>query len=163
MSTASQASWTGISAARKRLALLAHGLRSTPQIVAEAAAEVAERVRHVAAEQLVKHQQSGAAAGSLTVTTSGGLVTATTLRYPGYHKWWSFRRGMPPFMIKQASVILARRLLLAIGANPARSPAVLAAEEVVEGERARAAKKATKDRVKALNRDIKRQARKAKR
>lgn len=155
MSEASKLAWSGLSAARKRLAELAANLRSAASgsVTAAAAEKVADLVRKVATAKLSAHEESGAAAGLTVVDVSGGLVELHGMpgcngkkwagkSYVSTFGWWPFRRGMPPFILKQAGVIYARELLAAIGGRGHAAGAL--AEATVDEADASAAKSAAK-------------------
>ncbi len=107
---------SGIPAARKRFADLAARLREAASgaVVERAAQAIGAQVQAVAKRLTSAHQDSGAAASGLTVTASGGLVQLTSNRYLGYHPWWVFRSGMPPFVIARALKIFKAELEAAI-------------------------------------------------
>jgi hypothetical protein len=117
MSAASYASFQGLSKARKQLAALAAGLRDHDGVVARAAAQVAAQVEAVSRSKVNAHRDTGAAASSVDVAATGGLVLHKVNRYLDYHSWWPFRRGMPPFVVKRAAEIFAREFLSTIGAG----------------------------------------------
>lgn len=138
--------FTGISAARKRLARLAAGLRDAASgaVLARAAAKVGAQLAAVAEQKTSAHQLSGNARGSIVLTVGGGHVELTTARYLSYHSWWPFRRGMPPFVVKRAVIIFARELLVALGGEVGAlgEEAGAVVEEAEEGARKSAAKNA---------------------
>jgi hypothetical protein len=142
--------FTGISSSRARLARLAVGLRAAAggEVVARAVAKVADQVRAVVVAKLARHEETGAAAGATVTTTSGAMVQVHGMppaqgkrwagrSYVSLHGWWPFSRGMPPFVVKRASLIFARELVLALGV---KADGTEAAEMVSEAEAAEAAK-----------------------
>ena len=140
--------FTGITQARARLERLAQGLREAAggAVLARAAAKVQAQIDAVASAKAGAHQDTGAAASSVLVTASGGLVQLNSAGYLKFHGWWPFRRGiMPPFIVKNASQILARELLTAIGATSvigAEAAALVADDETAKAKRAGKRKKA---------------------
>lgn len=152
--------FAGISKARERLQKLADGLRDTG-VLPRAVEKVQALVNKVAHEKTSRHIATGAADASITVTASGGgLIQLASNSYLRFHSWWSFRRGMPPFILKQAAVILARELLTALGSAPGGELAREVVEEADADEAKRATKKADRERRKAeraYNRKVKRQ------
>ena len=153
MSEASKLAWTGLSAARKRLQMLAEGLRSAAsgEVVEKAGAAVQALVDKVAREKIGRHVASGNAAGALTVARSGGLIQLQAPAYLHFHGWWPFRSGMPPFIVKQAAVILARALVGTIKGGG--SALALEAGEVVAAADEATAKSAAKKIASAVRRE----------
>ncbi len=94
-------------AARRRLAEVTAGLRAAASgaVVERAAAQVQAQIDAVSRAKLAKHTASGAALGALKASRSGGLVQLTAKGYLRYHRWWPFRRGMPPFVTRNATKI----------------------------------------------------------
>ncbi len=134
--------YPGLQKTRARLQLLADNLRDAAggEVVAEAAAEVQVIVNRIAGEKAGRHVDSGAAKGSIVVSTSGGLIQLRSVDYLRYHGWWPFRRGMPAFVVKSASIIFANKLLAAIGgSDEARAAAtvLLVEEEAAAAKRTR--------------------------
>lgn len=168
MSTASKIAYAGLTAARSRLQALANGLRAAAggEVVEEAAQEVGGLVRKVASTKLSAHEMSGAAASLTVVDVAGGLVELHGMppcngkqwegsSYVGTKKWWPFRGGvMPPFILKQAGVIFARKLLAKLGAEAGGDAGDLAIEVVAAADAAE---------TKALDRKIKSQERRQER
>lgn len=147
MSARSYASFLGVAKIRARLQKITEGLIAVSGVAAvEAAGQVIEgKVRTVATSQLERHRASGDAIGSLDVARAGGLITVTANRYCGMHKWYSFRTGVPPFIVKMATKVLAATLLALIkGTDAASSEAGLLAAEIALPEEAKSARKAVK-------------------
>lgn len=149
-----------LTAASKKLALIAEGLRRAAggEAVERAATKVRDLVDHVAQKKLSAHSESGAAAGNTRVDVSGGGMVllhgmppchgkgSSGKSYVSRHSWWPFRRGMPTSIVKQASRILAAEFLALVrsGAAPAGLLGQGEAEEVeAEGAAADAKKAAT--------------------
>ncbi len=131
--------FTGITQARARLERLAQGLREIAggAVLARAAAKVKEQVDAVAKRAAGSHIESGAASSSLAVTASGGLVRLSSIGYLKFHAWWPFRRGtMPPFVVKRATLILAREIVAALGGSGGGAAGVEAAGIVDEANAA---------------------------
>jgi len=134
----------GITQARARLERLAQGLREAAggAVLARAAAKVQAQINAVAKAKTAAHELSGNAASTLTVTAAGGLVQLHAASYLHFHRWWPFRSGvMPPFIVKNASLILARELLAAISAGGALGAE---AKQLVDDSDAASAKRAAK-------------------
>jgi hypothetical protein len=110
--------FTGITQARRRLGRLADGLRDVASGAAldRAAAFIRAQVEAVARDKAGRHEETGAALGSIVATSAGGLVQLSNVGYLRFHSWWPFRRGsMPPFVVKRASLILAREIRASLG------------------------------------------------
>jgi hypothetical protein len=142
--------YSGITGARARLARLAVGLRGAAggEVVERAVAKVADQVRAVVVAKLARHEETGAAAGATVTTTAGAMVQIHGMppakgkrwagrSYVSLHRWWPFSRGMPPFVVKRASLIFARELVLALGVKADQTEA---AELVSEADAAEVAK-----------------------
>ena len=142
-----------VSAARRRLAQLAQGLRAAGGgvAVARAAEKIAEQVRAVADAKLSRHHLSGEAAADTRVDIEGALVVLHGMppahgqawsgrSYLSLQRWWPFRSGMPPFMVKRGSQILAAEVLALLG-NRAAPERALAQGIVDEAEEAAANKR----------------------
>ena len=160
MAPAVNLTYSGITSARARLARLAVGLRGAAggEVVARAVAKVADQVRAVVVAKLARHEETGAAAGATVTTTAGSMVQVHGMppaqgkrwagrSYVSLHRWWVFRSGMPPFVVKRASLIFARELLAALGDQRQLGQALdaEAAELVQEDEARQGAKKAKAD------------------
>lgn len=116
--------YAGISGARAGLQRLVDGLREAAggAVVAEAAAEIAARIGEVQDAFLARHVRTGAARNEAGAASSGGLIQARRNRYTRFIKGDPFRRGsFPPFIVKAASLLFARRLLDALGADASTS------------------------------------------
>jgi hypothetical protein len=109
----SRIAFAGLSAARSRVARLAAGLSQIAggAVLQRAAAKIGEQIVAVAEQRAAAHQETGTARGSVQLTMSGPLVQLSNIGYLHFHSWWPFRRGMPPFVLKRASVILSREVL----------------------------------------------------
>ncbi len=156
--------YADISAARAKLARICDGLRfaASGAVLERAAAKVQEQIDAVGKSKLSKHQLSGAALGSLDATASGGLVQLTSNRYLGYHRWWVFRDGMPPFVVSRAVKILDAELHAAVAGQPSPLFVADAAAEIAEEARMvkhRARYKAANAKIaRSIARDAKRRA-----
>lgn len=144
----SRVAFAGLSEARARVARLAEALHRAAggEVIERATAEIQAQIDAVAADRLGRHRATGDAAGSLDVRISGSLVTLTANSYLRFHGWWPFRRGMPPFILKRAAVILAGALLAVIGDSDsaARELAQTIVDEKAASDAKRAAGKATR-------------------
>lgn len=129
----------GISKARQKLAKLAAALRDHAGVVERAAAKVQAQVDAVSSAKLGSHEASGYAIGNSDATASGGLVLLKSPRYLTYHRWWPFRSGMPPFVVKRAASIFAAELLATLGMGS--SEAQVIASEIAADDAASEAKK----------------------
>lgn len=131
----------GLTAARKRFADLAGRLREAASgaVMERAVEKIQEQVQAVARRLAAKHKDTGAAASALVVTGTPGLVQLKFPRYLGYHAWWVFRSGMPPFIVTRAAKILAAELdaVLAGQASPLALADAAAEETAAEKSRAK--------------------------
>ncbi|HEY8944909.1 MAG TPA: hypothetical protein VIM73_11640 [Polyangiaceae bacterium] len=122
---------TGISAARARLADLVVGLRAATsgEVVERAAAKVQSQIDAVSKRILANHVDTGHAQSEAQTSHSGALIQLTVPTYVGFHEWWPFRSGMPPFVLGNASRIFSAELRAALAGE--RSPLIVA-DEVAE-------------------------------
>ena len=120
--------YAGISSARARFGRLSEGLRlaASGEVLARAVAKVSEQIEAVVRARLSAHELSGTAARETQVTVSGAMIqirgmpsrnakNAQGRSYVSLYRWWPFSRGMPPFVVKRASLIFARELLNVLG------------------------------------------------
>jgi len=136
--------FTGITAARARLARLAADLRAAAsgEVIERAAAKIAEQIVAVAEAKTTKHMRTGDARGSVQLTRAGGKIELSTVDYLRFHAWWPFRRGMPPFVVKRASLIFARELVNALGVKADGTEAADLVDEADAAEIAKVEKRA---------------------
>ena len=116
----------GIVKARQRLVDLAARLREAASggVVARAAQAVQAQVDKVAHRIASEHKLTGAADAALVTTSTGALVQLRHIQYLGFHAWWPFRSGMPPFVVSRAARIFKAELEAAVSGQ--RSPLLLA-------------------------------------
>lgn len=141
-----------MTAARAKLQKLADGLKlaASGAVVDRAAAAIGQQIQAVARRLTIKHKLTGAASSGLTLKVAGGLVQLTSNRYLGYHDWWVFRSGMPPFVLSRASKIYAGELEAAISGKP--SPLVLMDEAAEEAAAVKSRAKFQSDTAKIARR-----------
>jgi hypothetical protein len=141
---------SGWGQARARLLALAAGLRDHRGVVERAAEKVAAQTQVVAAKVLGRHTETGTAAGALVVERRGGLVTLSDLAYVSFHKWWPWRSGMPPFVMRYAAKVFAAELLAAVGRGDSSAQALAA--EIVDAADAKEKERATRREERAYER-----------
>lgn len=114
----SSITFAGISSARARLARLSAGLHqaASGEVMSRAANKIADQIEAVAKAKTAAHQVTGGASRTVAIAVHGGIITLGSIGYLKFHAWWPFRRGMPPFVVKRASLIFARELLNVLGA-----------------------------------------------
>jgi hypothetical protein len=154
VSAKSVASFQGLTKARQRLADLTAALKSAPEILERAAAKVAAQVESVAKLKLSRHQMTGAALAETKVDLDGLSVklhgmparnakNAAGKSYVSLFSWWPFRGRMPPFIVKNAALILAREAKAALGGEAPPEAASIVAE-ADEADAKKAEKKANR-------------------
>jgi hypothetical protein len=143
MSAKSIAAFGDLSKARRRVQTLVTGLRAigSGEALERAVDKIQEQVDAVAHDKAGRHVETGQALASVTTRATGGLIQLSGVRYLNFHGWWPFRRGMPPFVLKRAALILATEVKVALGGTYG-SLGELAGDvlgEAAEGARTKAA------------------------
>ncbi len=143
----------GLGKMRQRVADLAKGLRAAASgvVIERSAAKVRTLVATVAEKWIGRHTDTGAAAASLVAAASGSLVTVTANGYLRFQRW-PFSKGMPRFILRQASIIMARELMALIGSKGAAGQLALEVVNEADIGAANAATRRTENKVKAAQR-----------
>lgn len=117
MSAKSIGAFTDLSKARRRVHTLVTGLQviASGEALERAAARIQEQIDAVATDKATSHIETGNALSTIEASRAGGLIRLSNVRYLAFHKWWPFRRGMPPFVLKRAAIILAAEVKAALG------------------------------------------------
>ncbi len=146
-----------VTSACARLSSLVAGLRAAASgaVVDRAAAKVQAQIDAVSRAKVTSHELSGHAASVLEVSRLGGLVQVKASAYLHFHRWWPFRSGMPPFVVKRAALIFAAELVAALGGR-GKPGGSIADDVLAEGEASAAKGAARKAKTTARKNAIKR-------